>query len=269
MPSPIPPAIAPLLDTYLTAIEQKLPGLLTGFYVYGSIALGAFNERSSDIDAVAVVSRRCTPSDIEDLRAIHQAIQQQYPRPFLEVIYLQEGDFGKEANQIEPFPYAHDGGFEASGHFEINEVTWWLLKNKGITLKGTRAADLNYTVDWDDLIAKMHINLNDYWARYTRNPRYIAVLFSDYGVQWAVTGVLRQYYSFREGDITSKDGAALYALDHVAERWHKLIREALNIRSDTPPSLYRSPIVRGIEAINFVNAIIQESNLLCRKDPIL
>ena len=258
----IPQVIAPLLDAYMTAMERELPGLLTGFYLHGSIALGAFNPRSSDIDALAVISRRCTPSEIETLAKIHQAIQQQYPRPFLEVIYLQASDLGKVEAQMEPFPYTHDGIFYANGHFEINGVTWWLLKNKGITLKGTPAADLNYTVDWDDLIAKMRINLNSYWRSYTRNPRRVVWLFSDYGVQWAVTGVLRQYYSFREGSITSKDGAARYALDHVPERWHKLIHEALNIRRETQPSLYRSPIVRGIDAFNFLKYIIRESNQL-------
>jgi hypothetical protein len=260
MSSQIPPAIVPLLDEYVTLMEQQLPGLLVGFYLHGSIALGAFNPRSSDIDAIAVVNRRCTATDIDALKALHQTIQTKYPRPFLEVIYLQVSDLGKEADQVEPFPYAHDGDFEPRGHFEINSVTWWLLKNRGITLRGTPAADLNFSVDWDRLIANMRINLNSYWASYTHNPRYIAMLFSDYSVQWAVTGVLRQYYSFREHNITSKEGAGLYALDHVPERWHRLIQEALNIRSDTQSSLYRSPIVRGLDAFNFLKFIIRASN---------
>ncbi len=260
MPSQIPASIAPLLDTYMGAMERELPGLLIGFYLHGSIALGAFNERSSDIDALAVVRRRCTTSDIDALKAIHQAIQKRYPRPFFEVIYLQASDLGKEENQIEPFPYAHEGGFDPSGHFEINSITWWLLKNRGITLRGTPAADLNFTVDWDRLIANMRINLNRYWARYTHNPRYIAMLFSDYGIQWAVTGVLRQYYSFREGGITSKDGAGVYALDHVPEKWHRLIHEALNIRSGTHQALYRTPISRALDAFRFLSYIIESCN---------
>jgi hypothetical protein len=243
-------------------MEQQLPGLLVGFYLHGSLALGAFNECSSDIDAVAVISRRCTTSDIDALKALHQTIQTKYPRPFLEVITLQASDLGKEEDQIEPFPYAHDGDLEPSGHFEINSITWWILKNRGITRLGTPATDLNFTVDWDVLIANMRVNLNTYWRSYTNNPRYIAALFSDYGIQWAVTGVLRQYYSFRESGITSKDGAGLYALDHVPERWHRLIQEALNIRSETRPSLYRSPIVRGRDAFNFLKFIIRESNNL-------
>ena len=259
MSSQIPPAIAPLLNAYLSAMEHELPGLMVGFYVYGSIALGAFNERSSDIDALAIISRHCTPSEIKRLKAIHQVISKQYASPYLEMIYLQASDLGKDAAQIEPFPSAHEGGFDPVGISRSTRSHGGILKNYGITLKGTPAADLNFSVDWDTLIANMHINLNSYWASYTYNPRYIAMLFSDYGIQWAVTGVLRQYYSFREHGITSKDGAALYALDHVPERWHRLLQEALNIRSETRPSLYRSPIVRGLDAFRFVKYIIRES----------
>jgi hypothetical protein len=108
----------------------------------------------------------------------------------------------------------------------------------------------------------MHVNLNRYWGNYTRNPRYIATLFSDYGVQWAVTGVLRQYYSFMEGGITSKDDAGRYALDHVPERWHKLICEALNIRSSSHVILYRTRVDRALDAFRFMKYIIKTCNKL-------
>jgi hypothetical protein len=50
--------------------------------------------------------------------------------------------------------------------------------------------------------------MNTYWARFTTDPRYIAWLLADYGIQWTVLGVLRQFYTFREHAITSKVGAA-------------------------------------------------------------
>jgi len=259
MPEPIPEAIQPLLNDYLAAIDRDLPDLLIGFYLYGSIALGAFNPSSSDIDAIAVVSCRCGTVEIERLSQLHAAIQDQYPRPYLEVIYLQLSDLGKSADQIEPFPYAHEGGFEASGHFEINDVTWWELKNRGITLRGTPAADLDFAVNWDRLIADMRVNLNTYWRSFTEPPR-VLWLGSDFGILWAVTGVLRQYYSFAEGGIISKDGAALYALDHLPDQWHRLIQEALNIRSERGESLYPSAEERAQDAISFLHFIIDVCN---------
>ncbi len=258
----IPDSIQPLLDSYLAAVDRELPGLLIGCYLHGSIALGAFKPDSSDIDSIAVMSRRCSTYEKERLTQIHAAMNQNYTRPFLEVIYLQPGDLGRDVEQIEPFPYAHDGAFTPSGHFEINDVTWWVLKNRGITLRGTPAADLNFTVDWDKLIANMRVNLNTYWRSYTTTPRRMIWLISDYGIQWAVTGVLRQYYSFREGSITSKDGAALYALDHVPERWHRLVQEALNIRSQTHQMLYGSSVTRALDAVRFLKYIIRSCDAM-------
>ena len=104
MQSELPQTIAPLLRTYVLTIDRELPGLLVGFYLHGSIALGAFNPRSSDIDAVAVIRRRCTAADLATLKQIHDTVQERYPRPFLEVIYLQASDLGKEEDQVEPFP---------------------------------------------------------------------------------------------------------------------------------------------------------------------
>jgi hypothetical protein len=55
----------------------------------GSIALGAFNERMSDIDFITVLGRSPTSSDIAQLQAIHQNLQIAYPRWTLDGSYLQ------------------------------------------------------------------------------------------------------------------------------------------------------------------------------------
>lgn len=86
----------------------------------------------------------------------------------------------------------------------INHVTWWILKNHGITVIGPQSNLFTITVDWDELIRKMHHNLNTYWASYTVHPRRMAQFFTDYGIQWIVLGVLRQFYTFHEQAITSK-----------------------------------------------------------------
>ncbi|MBZ0302050.1 MAG: DUF4111 domain-containing protein [Anaerolineae bacterium] len=86
-------------------------------------------------------------------------------------------------------------------------------------------------------------------------------LGSDWGIQWAVLGVLRQFYSFREGAITSKVGAGDYALQHLPPTWHRLIQEALNIRTQSGQCLYRSRLLRMMEAVRFMRYIIQTCNL--------
>ena len=87
-----------------------------------------------------------------------------------------------------------------------------------------------------------------------------AVMLADWGIQWTVLGVLRQFYSFRENSITTKVKAGEYALTCVPTRWHSLIQEAIDIREGKKGSAYRSRIVRMIEAVRFLKFIIQTCN---------
>ena len=56
----------------------------------------------------------------------------------------------------------HDSILHASGYHDIDTVTWWNLKHRGIAVVGPLAEYLDIQVDWDGLIAKMHHNLNTY-----------------------------------------------------------------------------------------------------------
>lgn len=260
MPAEIPELIKPLLEAYITALESDLPDLMTGFYLHGSIALGAFNPNFSDIDFITVVNRRCTANDLERLTAIHQMLEKDYPQWPLQGSYLLSSDLGKFEDEIDPYPCYSDGRLDPYTHHDINSVTWWLLKNRGLTLVGTLPENLDFLVGWTLLATAMLENLNTYWARFTWQPSRMAWLFSDYGIQWAVLGVLRQFYTFQERDIASKTGAGEYALKHLPQGWHRLIQEALNIRNQRHKSLYQFRVVRAVEAVRFLGFIIRICN---------
>jgi hypothetical protein len=256
----IPEVIKPQLDEYITLLEQELPGFVNGLYLHGSIALGAFNERMSDIDFIALCSRPHTPDDVEQLRQVHGIVAQKYPRWALQGSYLQWENLGQFEEISPPYPAYSDGALNPNEHHGPDLVTWWLVKTRGQALIGLAPEKLPFDVDWNTLIAKMHENLNTYWASYTRNPTRMAWLLSDYGVQWAVLGVLRQYYTFREHDIISKTGAGEYALKHLPVRWHPLIQEAIAIRERDNTPFYHLRIVRAVKAISFLKYVIDVCN---------
>lgn len=255
----IPRSVQPALDQYLARIAQVLPGFLVGFYLHGSITLGEYQPRFSDIDFITVVSRRSTAADVAALKNLHAELNQTYPNLRFSGSYLQPTDLGKPANEIEPCPYFQDDILQ-HGHFDINAVTWWMLKHRGITLAGTPASELPFTVDVDAMLADMHHNMNVYWASYLRNPLRISQLFSDYGIQWIIPGVLRQFYTFNERSIVSKTAACEYALQHVPSRWHRLLHEAIAIRNDRPERFYRFRPQRTLDSYLFLRYIIQRCN---------
>ena len=125
---------------------------------------------------------------------------------------------------------------------------------------GPKPCELAPSVDWNVLVSHMHDNLNSYWVRWTRRPDRILILLSDWGIQWSILGVLRQFYSFRENTITTKIRAGNYALDCVPAHWHRLIREAIRTREGKEKSTYQYRATRALEAINFLNYIIYLCN---------
>lgn len=256
----LPEIVEPILDAYFAAVDARLPGFIRGFYLHGSIALGAFDPRVSDVDFVAILSRRATGADFDHLRAIHNAVAQASPQPQLEGIYVQPDDLGKSADDVTPYPYHHDKRVDV-GHFELNPVTWWLLKHQAITVRGVPAAALSFEINHDALINYVHDNLNTYWRQWISKPRYISSLMTDAAVEWTVLGVLRLYYTMQTGAITSKIGAGEYALKQLPEKWQPIVLEAIRIREDKPGSLYQSAWLRAVDAFRFLRYVIQKCNV--------
>lgn len=262
----IPEVIHPLLHDYLNLLARSVPDLTEACYLHGSIALNAFNERLSDIDFITVLRRIPTPQEIFHLEKIHQILATTYPNWKLDGSYLQWHDLGRLSDAIEPSPYVADGVFHSQGYRDINLVTWWVLKHYGIAILGASPQALSFTVSWDELVARMYDNLNGYWRSWTRSPVRFSQLLTDYGVQWAVLGVLRLWYAFCENEITSKTGAGKYALSHLPGRWHPLIQEAINLREDCEHKLYTSRIRRAYDAVKFLRYIIRLCNDRLRTD---
>lgn len=261
MPATLPDTLQPMLNEYLALLRTTLPDLMIGCYIHGSVVLDAFTPSLSDVDTITVVSHPVTDSEFDALKTIHRTLEEKYPHAPLQCIYLQAHDLGKFPRDITPAPCYLDGVLERAGHNDVNSITWWLLKHKGITLAGTPAQDLDFDVDWDLLVANTKINMNRYWITYIRQPTRIAWLFSDYGVQWAVSGVLRQWYTFKANDIASKVGACEYALAHLPARWHRIIQEAIRMRRKQP-SLYRVRVLRAFETWLFLRFLINHCNTM-------
>jgi hypothetical protein len=247
MTSRIPAPIEPLLAEYVRLAGERLPDLLAGFYLHGSIVLDAFDPRLSDIDFLAVLSRPCRQQELAVLAGIHAELAGRYPHWPMEGGYLQRHDLRQCDDVVDPHPHYHDGALHPNQR-DLSTVARWLVRERGIVVLGPPPRELDICVEWPDLIAKMHVNMDTYWRSFVVRPGRIVWLLSDFGVQWAVLGVLRQLYSFLEHDITSKIGAGLYGLERLPERWQRIVREALRIRAGEGTSSYRLRLTRAVAA---------------------
>jgi hypothetical protein len=260
------PRIADIIQLFIHQLSEARPALLEGFYLYGSIALGDYSIEKSDIDFIAVTSRRLDTADIALIQTIHENVERQYALPDLSGIYLTWDELGKLAPEVAPYPYYTGGRMHEAGYFELSLVTWFELKQYGIAIVGPQAAKLDFQVDWELLISSMQTNLNTYWKDWIRqshklsSPYAKGLFFRRADLEWGVLGISRLFYTFREGDVTTKAAAGHYALDVVPEHWHRIIEEAILTKRGVSFSLYRSKVRRKQEALAYMNYIRSECN---------
>lgn len=254
MPASILPLIQPLLDAYLQALEP-LHNHLYGIYIYGSIALGAFEELGSDIDIVVFTQGEWTAQEIRQLKRIHKRLVKEYALgKRLAPMYVPLADIGKLNADIAPYPYASDGKFHAAGHFDLNAVTWWMLQHLGICLYGPESSTLPLQVTWADVLDAMRYNLSTYWTGKARQPR---LFLFDVWVTTAVATLCRILTAIEEGEIIAKSAALKRWRDRFPARWQTLIDEAWRIRHHLrTPSLYSSRIERRRETLAFLEYVL-------------
>ena len=139
----VPPSTRPLLDDYLARLRRDLPDPVEGVYVYGSVALGAFDERASDVDLLVLTRARATAADRAALRALHRAIAAARPQPALEASYVARADVGLRGRAAPPHPVHHGGRLHESDARDPNSpfrsaIGWWQVARHGIALDAAR-----------------------------------------------------------------------------------------------------------------------------------
>jgi hypothetical protein len=228
---------------YLAVADRLLPGRITGFYVVGSAALGAWRPGRSDIDFVAVLAGEPTRGEARRLRALHvlgnadplgRAVLRARPAipATMNGVFVTAADLGKPVTAIRPAA-AHSGpSFTLGRGFDVNPVTWRLLQDGGIALRGPEPGDLPLDPEPERLRDWTLGQLRGHWRTFAdrvlspRPPR--KRLVPPHGVALArLLGPPRLHRTVATGEIVSKEAAGEYALDVFAPRWHGLVRDAL------------------------------------------
>ncbi|WP_339148790.1 MULTISPECIES: GNAT family N-acetyltransferase [unclassified Sutcliffiella] len=255
----IPKSVQKVLDLYIDKCNQALPGLLDGLYLHGSLAIDAYIEGESDVDFVAVTSRKLTNKDATILKDIHLNLAETCKNPQLDGIYVQSSNLAAEGY------FYNEGTFGKAVH-DI-PVTWWLLKNKGITFMGQASSELALNVTTEDLTTYVRKNMNDYWATRISAMEKKQDQLINYPVkhieaemEWTVLGLLRQFYTLKEENIISKLAAGAYGLRVLEPKWHGLVQEAINIRQGNPERSFTTNEKRLNATIHFAKELIQFCN---------
>ena len=260
---------------YLDEIDEALPGVIEGFYLVGSVALGAFRPDRSDIDFVAVLGGNSNEPLLRHLGRIQRrqylaALARTNLRTFWSQptvcngVFLRWDDLKRSPGEVVPIAHQVGGQFDVERGFEANPVTWWVLARRGLTLRGPNPEALSIHLDEHELRAWTFRNLHTYWlewSRRIRRPRWQAIkAMRRQGMAWGVLGAPRLHYTLHTGEVVSKEQAGRYALDRFDARWHPLIEEALAYRrGEASADPYRSLFRRRDDTAAFVRAVIESA----------
>lgn len=236
----LPASVAGSIQRYLRQIDRLLPGSVTGLYVVGSVALGGYRERRSDIDFVAVVEGDLTPRELRRLRVQHArsalwtggtAIRERRS-PLTGTcngVFVRSSDLGTPVTRIAPIA-AHVGHSFTTGPVgsDVSPVAWKVLAEQGVAVRGPEPSALPLDPEANLLPAW---NLERYWRPWATafaRPRADRLRSAPRrSTAWGVLGAPRLHCTIATGNVVTKEAAGEYALDVFDARFHPPIEDAL------------------------------------------
>ncbi|RNL84605.1 nucleotidyltransferase domain-containing protein [Halostreptopolyspora alba] len=259
------PRVQALAEVFLRNVDTEAPGLVEGLYLTGSVALGDFHPHASDVDFVVITARRPTDTDSESLRRAHARTRALLPRPQFNGVHLVWDDLTNDPMSCGPVASVLGGRFRNRASADVNPVTWHVLAERGIAIRGPLPVELDVWDEPESLRAWSLGNLDQQWRRWRARagwlvtPRGLAALGS-LVPSWSVLSVSRLHFTLRTGEITSKSGAGRYALHAFPDRWQRIVNECLRVRRNTTvPSLYENALARRRAALDYIEMVLDDA----------
>lgn len=259
--SELPAPVRQVTGLFLGLVDEALPGLVEGLYLHGSLGFGEWYDGRSDVDYVAVLSRRPDPATTTTLRRVHDEVSATFARPPFDGFHLTWPDLARPPSACPDLPCTQAGLFHDEARLDVHPVTWHELAAHGITVRGPRPDELEIWADRAALRDYCRDNLGSYWHQEAAAlARFPAEAGRPDIVAWSVLGVSRVHHLLATGELTSKTGAGRHAVATFGPRWRRLVTEALAIRvTGESAGAYDDAVEeRGHDTVAFVEMVVRE-----------
>lgn len=232
----LPPPADKIVAAFVDKIVAIHSGFIQGVYLTGSIPMDDFYATKSDIDFIVLCNDLPDRETASRLYRIHREIATQFPKPDLSGWYLASAQLQTEQpDNIHALTY-HEGAMRY-GVFDMAPVTLSELRMNAVTIFGAPAETLPISITQRQLHDFLYRNINGYWAEWLRQhssffrKKLLLLTFPRY-TEWVILGTARQLCTLRTRKIVSKTEAGHYCLEHLPQRFHPILHEAMKIRKD-------------------------------------
>ncbi len=216
--------VAALIDALRAAIDATLADRFVGLYVFGSLATGAFEPATSDIDLVAALTDDLDDGEIARLARMHVDIVRRIPDwdDRIEVGYIALARMRQIAptdpialvSPSEPF-HRKDAGND--WFFNL-----YVLREHGITIFGPPPAAFIDPITLDDVRERLRPFMREWRTWIAETPLIHERTYQSH----MIITMCRNLYLFTNGTIASKRDAAAWAAREIPDS-SGLIRDAL------------------------------------------
>ena len=255
----LPAVVLAVTEAHATLLDRRLPGLLDGLHLHGSLGFGGEFHTGSDIDFVATCTRRPTGADVDVLREVHAELARRWPAPAHDGFYVLESDLSRRPEEAPGVPGVLHEWFHVGRHADLTLITWYELRHHGITLRGKDLRDIEIHDDPVALRTATRANLDTYWRTQLEalehHPREASL---PQAAEWAGLGAPRLVHLLVTGRATSKSGAGRWALRAYPQH-REILTEALRVRErPEDPSTYDDPERRRTDLMALLAEVIED-----------
>ncbi|MDP4180832.1 MAG: DUF4111 domain-containing protein [Bacillota bacterium] len=252
----IPIQLQQLFQFYVQLITYELGDVVYGIYIYGSVALGHFNEEKSDIDFMTFLNRDLTEDELKKLKGVHDKLNTISPyAEKLEGEYINVQDV-RIGNYSREYPYFAYGKYQ--GVVGIKTFSLFQIKERGLKIYGEDFSTIVNEIEWFDIRNDLGERLNEYWIKKGKNP---LILMFDGWISLIVLTLCRIYYILEKETVASKFDSAEFVIENVDEKYTLLIQEAMRIQQNTSSvSLFSSKLERKKITRQFVEYMVNTCN---------
>ncbi len=231
----VPPASSfrlPASDAVVTALARVLGDNLLGVYLHGSLALGCFNPRRSDIDLLAVTHR---PMSAADRHAVAAALLDLSGQPYPVEISILAREQLHPWRYPTPFDFHYSEDWRGQTAAALADGSWqrWtasergdpdlaahitVLHARGVVLLGPPIADVFPPVPRADFVHPLRLDVLD--------PRFGLTSLAEHPV-YSLLNACRTLAYLREGAILSKAEGGAWALAALPAEHRPVIADVL------------------------------------------